>query len=222
MASFTDKIDLFSFKNDLAPNFPMSFNKTCFEDKEKFTFDETAKILTILPNSLKFYPNRIYQFMISATYLDTVYSQKTNLILKNVGEVPNVELKQNNNFSPNCFFNLHKTRFFFRCKFPATCKPFPAYQKINPSTQMMITSFCRTGCQNVSTLTYKWNLFRFFKISEDDVQEKWVQFVNNTYVKGDDTSELTMASDLFLTNPDVTRWKIEFSLEAISKQNGKN
>ena len=86
---------------------------------------------------------------------------------------------------------------------------------------MMITSICREGCQNVSTLTYQWNLFRFFKISPDDVQEKWVQFVNKTYVVGDDTAELTMASDLFKTNPDVFRWKIEFSLVAISKQNGK-
>ena len=93
MASFTEKIDLLSFQKGLAPNFPMSFNKTCFATPDSFLFDETEKILTILPNSLKFYKNRIYQFMISASYLGTVYSQKTNLILKNVGAVPKVELK---------------------------------------------------------------------------------------------------------------------------------
>jgi hypothetical protein len=137
--------------------------------------------------------------MIATEYLGKVYSQKTNVVLKNVGEVPKVVLK---------------------CKFPATCKPFPAYQLINPSTQMMITSYCETGCQNVSTLTYTWSLYRFFQISPDDVQEKWIQYVNTSYVKGTDTAELTMASAMFTTNPDVKRWKIEFGLTAVSKQNG--
>jgi len=60
----------------------------------------------------------------------------------------------------------------------------------------------------------------FFKISPNDFQEKWVQYANTSYIKGDDTSELTMASAMFTTNPDVKRWKVEFGLTAVSKQNG--
>lgn len=199
MATFTTMIDLLSFQRGLYPNFQMHANRTCFMNTEKYEFDATEKILTIREGAFTFYPNRIYEFLISTEYLGKTYSQKTKVAMRSVGVVPKVELN---------------------CKFPATCKPFPAYQKINPSTQQMVVSTCKVGCENVSTITYQWNLYRFFKISPDDVQEKWVQYVNKSYVKGDDTSELTISSSVFTTNPDVEKWKVEFSLTAISKQNG--
>ncbi len=107
----------------------------------------------------------------------------------------------------------------------------------------MITSNCKTGCENVSTLTYQWNLFMFFQASPNDVQEKWIPYTNLTYVKGirnsynnyitintnyfknkinkgTDTSELTIGAEVFNSNPNVFRWKAQFSLLAVSKQNG--
>ena len=54
------------------------------------------------------------------------------------------------------------------------------------------------------------------------MQEKWVQYVNKSFIKGDDTAEFTIASSVFTTNPDVEKWKVEFSLTAVSKQNGES
>jgi hypothetical protein len=114
-------------------------NRTCFWNTKAFQFDETGSVLTIKPNALVFWPERAYEFTVATDYLGQTYAQATKVALRAVGVVPEVQLK---------------------CKFPATCKPFPAYQKINPSTQQMVVSTCKAGCENVSTLTYQWNLYR--------------------------------------------------------------
>ena len=49
---------------------------------------------------------------------------------------------------------------------------------------MMITSYCLSGCKDVSTISYQWYLYRYFQASQDDIQEKWIPFVNKTYLTG--------------------------------------
>ena len=57
-----------------------------------YSFDSTGNVLTILPNSLNFYADRSYQVLISTTYLGTVFSQITNIIISNCGQVPILQL----------------------------------------------------------------------------------------------------------------------------------
>ena len=57
-----------------------------------FLFNSSGNVLTILPNSLTYYVGRSYQVLITTNYLGTLYSQVTNIIISNCGEVPTVQL----------------------------------------------------------------------------------------------------------------------------------
>jgi hypothetical protein len=71
-----------------------------------------------------------------------------------------------------------------RCKFEQQCTPYKTYTKINKNTQLALTGLCLKNCENINSLTYKYNIYKSWSISPTDIQEKWYLYSNSSYFTG--------------------------------------
>jgi hypothetical protein len=58
------------------------------------------------------------------------------------------------------------------------CLPDAEYQRINPTTQALVTSYCVQSCDNATDIVIEWNVYRGFQpgYPNDDVQ--WILYPN--------------------------------------------
>ena len=92
------------------------------------------------------------------------------------------------------------------CRFPKTCFPDSTYQKINPSSQLIIDGQCIEGCPLNNTVQYNFTVY--VDLNGNFTWEVYNDVANQ--ILGAQTSELTLSSSLFLSNPMVLFWKVEF------------
>ena len=86
------------------------------------------------------------------------------------------------------------------------CVPRSSYQKINPNSQLIIDGKCVENCPLNNSVK------NHFTVYVDVNGNSTWQVYNDSANKiiGSETNELTLLSSLFLSNPLVLFWKVEF------------
>ncbi|RNA30185.1 polycystic kidney disease 1-like 2, partial [Brachionus plicatilis] len=118
------------------------------------------------------------------------------------------------------------------CNPSGECKPYPAFQKINPSSQLQIRGNCETGCENVNSIAYSYQIFR--KLSKPTVDNAWIPFwmphlpsnastssngviyLNKSHVLGSDANQMVMLAELFKLDETAVDWKIDLTVTTIT------
>jgi hypothetical protein len=141
--------------------------------------------LEIFPGSLKYDPNAIYEFRIETTHMGKTFNQIVRITIDIAGSIPIVSLG---------------------CRFPKACFPDSTYLKINPSSQLIIDGRCVEGCYSNDVVQYT------FTIYEDIYgNSTWLLYIDQAnQILGAQTNELTLSSSLFLSNPTIAFWRVEF------------
>jgi len=57
------------------------------------------------------------------------------------------------------------------------CLPNVEYQRINPTTQALVTSSCVT-CENVTSTVIQWNVYSGFQTGYPNNDMKWILYAN--------------------------------------------
>jgi hypothetical protein len=120
------------------------------------------------------------------------------------------------------------------------CSPNVEYQRINPTTQALVTSTCVQTCENATDIVIQWNVYRGFQTGYPNNDIQWILFTNmdayenilffgknqfvffcleNLFFKGRSTKNITVANQLFLNNPTIEYWKFE-SVYTVTSFNG--
>ncbi|CAF0863211.1 unnamed protein product [Brachionus calyciflorus] len=202
--SWTDLLTIKTSTDVEITNLVLNNSLSCFQSLDNFKFDTSGNILTINRKGLEFVTDRKYEFLITTEFADYEFDAKIRVEILNYNYVPVISL---------------------RCKFFETCWPVEDGVKINPSTQLILTSTCTDGCllsNNVTTLEYSYNVYKYWSISPDnnDIEEKWVPFYNTSNLRNVDSKELTIENNLFNENPSTKFWKFELTLKTISLTSG--
>jgi len=103
-----------------------------------------------------------------------------------------------------------------RCRFPKACFPDSTYQKINPSSQLIIDGACVEGCYPTDVVQYT------FTVYADIYGNSTWQIYNDpsNQIIGAQTNELALSSSLFLLNPLVLFWRVEFKTTVNQRVSG--
>jgi len=92
------------------------------------------------------------------------------------------------------------------CRFPKACLPNPTYLKINPSAMLIIDGRCAEGCLQTDIIQYAFTVY-----SDVSGNSTWSIYTDPSFqILGKETNELSLSSSLFLNNPSVVFWKVEF------------
>lgn len=95
------------------------------------------------------------------------------------------------------------------CRFPKACFPDSTYQKINPSSQLIIDGKCVEGCYSTDIVEYSFSIYADIYGNNQSNQ-----------IIGAQTNELTLSSSLFLLNPLVLFWRVEFKTTVNQRVSG--
>lgn len=58
------------------------------------------------------------------------------------------------------------------------CLPNVEYQRINPTTQALLTSYCSQTCQNATSIVIQWNVYSGFNTGFPNNDILWVSYPN--------------------------------------------
>jgi hypothetical protein len=58
------------------------------------------------------------------------------------------------------------------------CSPNVEYQRINPTTQALVTSYCVQTCDNATDIDIQWSVYRGFQTNYPNNDIKWILFLN--------------------------------------------
>lgn len=62
------------------------------------------------------------------------------------------------------------------------CLPNVEYQRINPTTQALVTSTCVQTCENATDIVIQWNVYRGFQTGYPNNDVQWILYSNmNAY-----------------------------------------
>ena len=56
--------------------------------------------------------------------------------------------------------------------------------KINSNTQLILTSMCIEGCEEISKLSYSYNIYKYWQITTVYNEEKWIKHDNTSDLRG--------------------------------------
>ncbi|CAF1066748.1 unnamed protein product, partial [Brachionus calyciflorus] len=108
------------------------------------------------------------------------------------------------------------------CKFTKDCTPYEDYLLVNPSSQLMITGSCDSGCDLIKSIEYEFRIYKKWILSEKELQEKWILYEFRDQVSvgtGSKSNELTIFKSLFQNNPN-DQFKVEFVVKTVSIRTG--
>lgn len=58
------------------------------------------------------------------------------------------------------------------------CQPNVEYQRINPTTQALLTSTCTDNCDNATDIIIQWSVYRGFQTGYPNNDMKWILLAN--------------------------------------------
>ena len=58
------------------------------------------------------------------------------------------------------------------------CLPDVEYQRINPTSQALVTSYCVQTCENATNIIIQWNVYRGFESGYPNNDIQWILFTN--------------------------------------------
>ncbi len=58
------------------------------------------------------------------------------------------------------------------------CSANVEYQRINPTTQALLTSHCLQTCENASEIVIQWNVYRGFQSGYPNNDIQWILYTN--------------------------------------------
>lgn len=58
------------------------------------------------------------------------------------------------------------------------CSPNAEYQRINPTTQALVTSSCDQACENATNIVIQWNVYRGFQPGYPNSDIQWILYPN--------------------------------------------
>ena len=58
------------------------------------------------------------------------------------------------------------------------CSDNVEYQRINPTTQALLTSHCLQTCDDASNVVIQWNIYRGFQPGYPNKDVQWIPYVN--------------------------------------------
>ncbi|CAF3507643.1 unnamed protein product [Rotaria sordida] len=104
------------------------------------------------------------------------------------------------------------------------CLPNVEYQRINPTTQALLTSSCIDNCDNITDIIIQWSVYRGFTTGYPNNDIRWILYTNmsaydDILFYGRNTKNFTVVNTLFLSNPAVIYWKFE-STYTVTTRNG--
>lgn len=67
--------------------------------------------------------------------------------------------------------------FIFSCVIKM-CTPNVEYQRINPTTQALVTSRCAQSCENATNVVIQWSIYRGFQTGYPNNDIQWSLFSN--------------------------------------------
>jgi len=99
----------------------------------------------------------------------------------------------------------------YRCVIKSLCSPNVEFQKVNPTTQIALFSYCVNECPEEKKLI--WNIY-FGRINSTQNFTKWILFeqmtnFENIWFFGRNTTDFTSTNDLFVRFRNETHWKFE-------------
>jgi hypothetical protein len=152
-------------------------SNSCFKSPTDFTFDSTGNVMTIKPRVLEYIPGQKYEVQIKTQYLGLDYYVKIRIDIQNVNYMPIINV---------------------RCKFIETCWTYGDRVKIQPMTQLILTSTCTDGCfygDNLTNLTYSYKVYKYWNFTpfDNDIEEKWIPQYNLTFIKSKIINQVLLA-----------------------------
>ncbi|CAF4157649.1 unnamed protein product [Rotaria sp. Silwood2] len=184
-----------------------SVNPSCFNtpgNMSLFTYgpNNNQSILYIQPYALQ--SGRSYEFKVILTNIYDTSLQYTGYALVQFQEVDSVLI------SVECVIKM--------------CLPNVEYQRINPTTQALLTSYCIDRCENLTDIVIQWSIYRGFTTNYPNNDIQWILYTNmsaydDSLFYGRNTKNLTVVNTLFLSNPTVEYWKFE-SIYTVTTSNG--
>ncbi|CAF4570593.1 unnamed protein product [Rotaria sp. Silwood1] len=172
-------------------------NPSCFNapgNTSLFTYgpNNNQSILYIQPYALQ--SGRSYEFKAILTNIYDASLKYTGYALVQIQEVDSVLI------SVECVIRM--------------CTANVEYQRINPTTQALLTSYCIDNCDNITDIVIQWNVYHGFTTGYPNNDMQWILYTNMSAYDGSlfygrNTKNLTVVNTLFLTNPSVLYWKFE-------------
>jgi len=115
---------------------------------------------------------------------------------------------------------------FQRCVIKSLCSPNVEFQKVNPTTQVALFSYCVNECPEEKKLT--WNIY-FGRINSTQNFTEWILFermtkFENIWFFGRNTTNFTSTNDLFDHLRNETHWKFEviYQFEGMNSSSALN
>ncbi|CAF0742236.1 unnamed protein product [Didymodactylos carnosus] len=104
------------------------------------------------------------------------------------------------------------------------CEPNVEYQRINPTTQVILTSTCVDGCSIAEDIKISWSVYQGFVTDYPNTDVKWVLYSNmtqylETWFYGEDSTNFTATSALFVNNPNIIYWSFQ-AMYIVTDKNG--
>jgi hypothetical protein len=93
------------------------------------------------------------------------------------------------------------------------------FQRVNPNTQIALSSVCTDNCTSISNIT--WNVYQgSMNLSSNTTL--WIEFnqmniYENIWFFGTNTANFTALNNLFHDNPQIIYWRFEVVYSSISE-----
>ena len=99
-----------------------------------------------------------------------------------------------------------------RCRFPKLCIPYSKFQKVNPSSDLLIDGECIDGCYDTDVLEYEFSIFYTFDKNLTSYSVWNSLPYTDGYATGIYSSGLTLLPELFQNFSDILYWKLNLKI----------
>ncbi|CAF1286286.1 unnamed protein product [Adineta ricciae] len=167
------------------------FNSSCFFNRSNIgVVSFPSSSLRILSRSLR--PNQTYQFMVKMLSIYNTSSSAIGYLLVQTVDYNTQIVAVGCVISTMCASNLE-------------------FQLINPTTQVALFSLCIDNCQTSVNIT--WNIY-YSLTNRSSNLISWIRWnqtnaYENIWLFGMNTSNFTVAKEIFFVNPQIIYWRFE-------------